>query len=542
MKKRFHIYILSLLTILVSCAKSIDEQPVSEGTLDAFFKSRLDAEAALAGMYGEFQSTMIGEGQYNNRITWWGEARSDNWERRLSYSVNATNEIEFNGLTANNSYADYSSLYSTIGRANLLIKKLPEIKNFAAPGSPIALTPALEASYAAQAHAMRALCYFWIARVWGDAPIRTEPYLSINDQPEAPKESQERILAQAIADLELAYQLTTKNQTPTVWYLGEGAICSIMADIYMWKHDYDNAIVWFKRLFAAKAPTGKVYNASGALATGAGGASGDLQSGTTWNTQFVSPASSVESIFSIHWDFVANGCACMAGVSRTLNEPMIRMADPLWTEWPKVSTAVYGTTTATTDLRVRQTYNITSATSQPIRDRSFWKFYAGTFTAATATAGYTFVPTLYTSNLPGNEQTNVYIPLYRLSGMYLLYAEALNKIGDRANAVKYLNLIKGRAGVPLVEVSQFPTVNDLENEILKERQFELIGEGVRWFDLVRTDKVKEVMDPILIARQTAAGNATTGWGSDKRKYYWPFSTNVMYANSMLIQNEPYGGQ
>jgi len=542
MKKRFHIYILSLLTILVSCAKSIDEQPVSEGTLDAFFKSRLDAEAALAGMYGEFQSTMIGEGQYNNRITWWGEARSDNWERRLSYSVNATNEIEFNGLTANNSYADYSSLYSTIGRANLLIKKLPEIKNFAAPGSPIALTPALEASYTAQAHAMRALCYFWIARVWGDAPIRTEPYISINDQPEAAKEPQEKILAQAIADLELAYQLTTKNQTPTVWYLGEGAICSIMADIYMWKHDYDNAIVWFKRLFAAKAPTGKVYNASGALTTGVGGALGDLQSGTTWNTQFVSPASSVESIFSIHWDYVANGCACMAGVSRTMNEPQIRMADPLWTEWPQVSTAVYGTATATTDLRVRQTYNITSATNQPIRDRSFWKFYAGTFTAATATAGYTFVPTLYTSNLPGSEQTNVYIPLYRLSGMYLLYAEALNKIGDRDNAVKYLNLIKGRAGVPQVSVAQLADANELENEILKERQFELIGEGVRWFDLVRTDKVKEVMDPILIARQTAAGNAPTGWGSDKRKYYWPFSTNVMYANSLLVQNEPYGGQ
>lgn len=533
---------LGLLMILVSCAKSIDEKPVSEGTLEAFFKSRLDAEAALAGMYGEFQSTMIGETQYSNRITWWGEARSDNWERRLSYSVNATNEIEFNGLTANNSYADYSFLYSTIGRANLLIKKLPEIKNFAAPGSPTALTPAQEASYTAQAHAMRALCYFWIARVWGNAPIRTEPYTNINDQAEAAKEPQEKILAQAIADLELAYQLTAKNQTPTVWYLGEGAICAIMADIYMWKHDYENAIVWFKRLFAAKSPTGKVYNASGAQATGAGGAVADLQSGTTWNTQFVSPASSVESIFNIHWDFVSNGCACMAGVSRTTNEPQIRMADPLWTDWPKVSTATYGTTTATTDLRVRQTYNITSATSQPIRDRSFWKFYAGAFTPATATAGYSFVTALYTSNLPAAQETNVYIPLYRLSGMYLLYAEALNKIGDKENAVKYLNLIKARAGVPTVSAAQFASVNDLENAILKERQFELIGEGVRWFDLVRTDKVKEVMDPILIARQTAAGNAVTGWGDDKRKYYWPFSTNVMYANSMLVQNEPYGGQ
>lgn len=541
MKKVYTIMFTIAMLFLGSCDKMVDEQPVSEGTLDAFFKSKLDADAAIAGMYGEFQSTMIGEGQYNNRITWWGEARSDNWERRTAYTVNATNEIEFNGLTANNSFADYSFLYSTIGRANLILKKIPEIKNYAAPGSPVALSPALEASYMAQAYAMRALCYFWIARVWRDAPLRTEPYTNIKDRPDQAKDSQEKILDQCIKDLEMAYELTAKNQTPVVWYLGEGAISSIMADLYMWKHDYPNAVIWFKRLFAAKAPTGKVYNIAGATTTGAGGAAGDLQPGITWNSQFVTPASSVESIFYIHWDVVANGCPCMAGVSRTSNEPYIRMADPLWTNWPTVSTAVYGTVTATTDLRVKQTYNITSATNQPIRDRSFWKFYQGTYTAPTATAGYNFVTSVYASNLPANDQTNVYIPLYRLGGMYLLYAEALNKIGDKANALRYLNLIKSRAGVPNVTLVQLPTEREIESEILKERQYELIGEGVRWFDLVRTDRVIEVMDPIIINRQTVAGNTVTGWGTDKRRYYWPFSTNVIYSNSLLVQNSPYDG-
>jgi len=538
MKKIFNIAIVSLIITFTSCNKLVDEQPVSEGTLKDFFKSKLDADAAIAGMYGEFQHTMIGEAQFQNRITWWGEARSDNWETRTAYATNATNEIHFNGLTENNTYADWSPLYSTIGRANLLLKNLPLIKDYSPVGSIGSLPLALEDSYTAQSLAMRALCYFWIVRVWGDAPLRLEPYENVFEQAEQARDPQDKILEQCIADLERAYALTVKNATPTVWYLGEGAICSIMADIYMWKKDYPNAIIWFKRLFAAKAPTGKVYNAAGTLTTGSGGAIADLQSGISWNTQFLTPAASVESIFNIHWNFVANGCACMSGVSRTNNESTIRMGTELWTTWPTVSTAVYGTNTATTDLRVKQSYNITSATNQPIRDRSFWKFYPGTYIAPTTTAGYNFTMLVYTGNLPGTQENNIYMPVYRLSGMYLLYAEALNKSGNKLDAVRYLNLIKSRANVPTVDAANFDE-NTLEMEILKERQYELLGEGVRWFDLVRTDRVKEVMDPVMITRQTNVGNDPIGWGTDKRRYFWPLATRVLYSNALLVQNDPY---
>lgn len=552
MKKILSIAVLSVLISMGSCKKAIDEQPISEGLLKDFLHNKIEADAAVAGMYGEFQQTMIGDGQFKNRMTWWGEARSDNWERRLSYAVTATNEIDLNGLTEINEHADWSFLYSTIGRANLLIKRLPEIKQYTPVGTVGALSPALENRYMAESFAMRGLCYFWIARVWGDAPIRTEPYLSISEKAEQKQDPKEKVLQQAIDDLTKAYELTVKGSNSPVWYLGEAAISSILADVYMWRAgttknaaDYNEAIVWFKRLFAAKSPTSKVYNTAGVSATGAGGDLADLQPGPTWNAQFTAPLNSVETIFNIHWDNISNGCACMAGASRTTNEPTIRMADPLWTEWPLVATATYidgtRTTVGTVDLRVKQTYNTTSSTNQPIRDRSFWKFYAGTFTAATAKAPYNFaLPTAsYSGNLPYNTETNVYIPLYRLSGMYLLYAEALNKIGDQSNAVRYLNLIKTRAGVPAVTTGQFASPAALEMEILKERQFELIGEGVRWFDLVRTDRVNEVMDPILIARQTAAGNPATGWGTDKRRYYWPLATRVLFSNSLLVQNQPY---
>jgi hypothetical protein len=140
----------------------------------------------------------------------------------------------------------------------------------------------------------------------------------------------------------------------------------------------------------------------------------------------------------------------------------------------------------------------------------------------------------------GTDKT-VYLPMYRLADMYLLYAEALNKKGDATNALKYLNLIHQRAGNPAFTLVQLNTPGIMEDSILVERQKELFAEGKRWFDLVRTDHVLQVMDPVLKQRQNLAGADTIGFGGDKRKYYWPLHRNVLNANSQLVQNPPYGG-
>jgi len=136
---------------------------------------------------------------------------------------------------------------------------------------------------------------------------------------------------------------------------------------------------------------------------------------------------------------------------------------------------------------------------------------------------------------------NVYLPMYRLADMYLLYAEALNKSGDRPNALKYLNVVHQRAGLPAYVIGQVNTETSMEDTLLVERQKELFAEGKRWFDLVRTDHVLQIMDPILKQRQSQAGADTTGFGNDKRKYLWPLHRNVLNANSQLVQNPPYGG-
>ncbi|GAA4335199.1 RagB/SusD family nutrient uptake outer membrane protein [Flaviaesturariibacter amylovorans] len=505
----------------------VDEVPLSDGTLDLFFRNRFDADAAMAGMYGAFQTTMIGESQFNNRITYWGDARADNMMNNIQNNI--SNEIHFNSLTPSNTYADWGPLYTIIGRANLNIAKFPEINNYAKVAERI--SDATLNSYLAQCHAMRAMCYFYILRVWGDAPIWTTPYLNVSENPARPRAPKTEVRAQIIADLEKAYALTAKGATSNAWYIGEGAIAAMLADVYMWRShddaimpDYANAITWFKNVFKAKGPTGRVYNASGTVATGSGGAAADLASTADWKLIFTNPAANLESIWVIHWDVAANGCPCMMGVSTTVNLSSMRTDRVLYTgaaSWLR----------AGLDTRAKQ--SIDSSKSDNF-DRVL-KWYGP--------SGYTNARSTYMTRSQADAAVGinkpVYIPVYRISDVFLLYAEALNKTGDRANALRYLNLVRQRATLAPYTAAQLTTEDQMEDALLAERRSELFAEGKRWFDLVRTHKVAQYMDQMLRERQLAAGSAQTGWGTDKRRYLWPLHRNVLNANPSLVQNPPY---
>lgn len=520
---------LFLIIILSGCKKLVNEDPLSDGTLDQFFKSKFDADAAMAGMYGAFQQTMIGESQFNNRITFWGDARSDNMERQKTYSSSTTSEIHFNSLTPNNNFADWSPLYTVIGRANLNIAKFPDIQKYVTnQASPSYLNDATLRSYLGQCYAMRAICYFYILRVWGDAPIRTTPFLDLNDSAFAPRQPKLKVKDQIISDLQKAYDFTAKGATPTVWYINEGAIAAMMADVYMWRSpdneivpDYNNAITWIKNVFKAKAPTGKVYNATGTTTTGSGGVATDLETTANWKNIFTNPASSIETIWTIHWDVTANGCPCMSGVSTAVNNTPMRTAVEVFNSWAK----------STTDVRGKQTIDATKTDNW---DRVLKWYGPSGFIDPTKT----YLTSSQAAGVVGTDK-NVYVPVYRLADIFLLYAEALNKIGDRANALRYLNLIHTRAMLPAYTAAQLSTETAMEDAILDERRWELFAEGKRWFDLVRTDHVIQVMDPLLKTRQLAEGADPVGFGTDKRRYMWPLHRNVLNANPKLVQNPPY---
>ncbi|MBV8327303.1 RagB/SusD family nutrient uptake outer membrane protein [Chryseobacterium sp.] len=123
------------------------------------------------------------------------------------------------------------------------------------------------------------------------------------------------------------------------------------------------------------------------------------------------------------------------------------------------------------------------------------------------------------------------IVVLRLADVYLLMAECYAKANDPVNGNVYLNKVKNRAGLPSVSISD---QTQLLDEIAMERRKELIGEGHRWFDLVRTGKAIQVM--------TAHFQNTLGYGKAFINPYnlvMPVPQNQINTDPAIQQNPGY---
>lgn len=85
----------------------------------------------------------------------------------------------------------------------------------------------------------------------------------------------------------------------------------------------------------------------------------------------------------------------------------------------------------------------------------------------------------------------------RYADVLLMAAEAFNRSGlDDTRARTYLNLVRDRAGLDDVTVSG----GALTDAILRERRVELVGEGHRFFDLVRTGQAANRIDGFITGK------------------------------------------
>ncbi|MFM1878267.1 MAG: hypothetical protein RLZZ241_1133 [Bacteroidota bacterium] len=109
----------------------------------------------------------------------------------------------------------------------------------------------------------------------------------------------------------------------------------------------------------------------------------------------------------------------------------------------------------------------------------------------------------------------------RYADVLLLAAEALNRGGvDDSRALAYLNQVRTRAGLAPLAISG----NNLTEAIYRERRVELMGEGHRFFDLVRTQK---------------AASAITGFQSGKHELFPIPSIEIELAGNRWSQNPGY---
>ena len=91
-----------------------------------------------------------------------------------------------------------------------------------------------------------------------------------------------------------------------------------------------------------------------------------------------------------------------------------------------------------------------------------------------------------------NSESNIPMRMLRFSQTALTYAEAKARSGEGVDALAYecLNTIRTRAGLPTYSGL---SAEDFANKCVDERAWELCGERVRWFDLVRLEILADVV-------------------------------------------------
>ena len=168
MKIRYYIVSLFALLSITSCSDFLDLTPISEASSANYYKNTSDINSALTACYGSLQGTY----QYGEYFIALMELRSDNVEdinpggaAGVFYFID-----NFTVTSGNNIIRQaWKELYNQIYRCNNVLASSHVVAN-----------EELRKQYEGEAAFLRALAYFNIVRLWGDAPLILEPIKTVD--------------------------------------------------------------------------------------------------------------------------------------------------------------------------------------------------------------------------------------------------------------------------------------------------------------------------------------------------------------------------
>ncbi len=224
---------------LTSCSDFLDILPLNDVVLENYWTEKSDVTSNVNGCYEALEIN-----ECINRLGLWGEIRSENM--RLGTNVpNEVNEILKENILPSNPYCSWAAIYDVINRCNTVCHYAPGVQ-------------AIDPNYTedemrsdmAQASAIRALCYFYLIRTFRDVPYSKEPSIDDAQRYIIPASSFETVLDTCIADLEKVkddavrryYADDSNNAYRNSSRITRQAIYALLADMYLWKGDYDKCI------------------------------------------------------------------------------------------------------------------------------------------------------------------------------------------------------------------------------------------------------------------------------------------------------------
>lgn len=436
---------------LVACEKFLDEKPQSDLTKEntdtqeqvSAYSSVSDAKSELNGVYALFKADI-----YEGNAFYIGDCMSDNCyiggdgvseEQLDNLNVSATNSIIA---------TSWSQFYAIVGSATNVIENVKLMDSSL-------IDDATRAQIIADAKFARAWVLFDIVKYWGDAPLTLQliPSITVDNIDKwypimyPSRTSEEEIYAQIISDLDENTIKNLPSKSSGAFCGTQGAAYGLLAKVYATmgkksERDYSKVVDMCDN----------VIKQGYSLVP-------DFESLWTVDGKFSS-----ESIFEMYFSDAAE--------------------QHNWAYWVLL-TDVSGDVVVSWRRYCTPTQDLVAKfdKEKDVRYKSsiYW----------TAVPYDTYWPAKNYPLAYKIRQKESDIILLRLADILLLKAEALVELNRPKDALMIVNDIRNRAGLSGLSLSL--NVAEARLAVENERQLELLFEGQRWWDLIRNERMEEVM-------------------------------------------------
>ncbi|WP_417885747.1 RagB/SusD family nutrient uptake outer membrane protein [Zunongwangia sp.] len=410
---------------------------------ETFFKKEEQVVSSVNAVYAGLQTIGSYSRNYYYMMDNMGHDNTANIQQEankvifLNFSFDAASELieEF-----------WDSEFRGVNKANFVIGNADKINEI--PNS--ILSQEKKDKYIGEAKFLRALYYFNLVTRFGDVPlITTVP----EDGQGLPRTDSEEVYAQIITDLKDASQSLLPVEEKEKGRATSGAAYALLGKVYLYQENYAEAMKAFDNVYGKYALTENYFD--------------NFKEETEHNS---------ESIFAVEYDESMQNDAFWNSTVNAQggNESSLRgqsyglfdwfnayPSDELRAEFeendPRFDESFY---------TVGDTYAGGLIEEIPLDRPAAWRKYQN-----------------YYQRKNENTQSGINMNVIRYADVLLMMAEASNELGNQNKAIGYINEVRARVDMPLLENGL--SKDEVFKAIVHERRVELAGEQVRFPDLVR---------------------------------------------------------
>lgn len=447
--------------LLSACSDFLEEIPMSNtATTGNFYKNDLDIRYALNAAYAELQTN----GMYSTDLVLMTDVRSDDLETFVNSGGNAGREYSikmFSASSDNQIFRDvWAEHYKMIYQCNQVIANINVVKS-----------ESLRKQYEAEARFLRALTYFNIVRLWGDAPLILVP-MSTKEVAECHRNASSEVyssieedLTFASNDLNLAKSFSGANVGRATSLAAKG----LLGKVYLQQKKWSEAKRVLDELINKDndGKHGLLSDIANVFSTAPahGSKATVFKSYTGWNPQL----NNKEILFQVQYS------KDITGEGRGALTYYCNQAD------------------------INEVFKATSA--KCIYDKNDRR--SDLMLCIKGTNKDNSLLVKYGDIISSIKQYQYSCPILRWSDVLLMYAEACNEVGfdnsESGPAMKSLNAVRTRSFADGGYKSSDLTNQEIfRNAIFLERRLEFPMEMQRWFDLLRSGKAIEAIGAIGI--------------------------------------------